>query len=50
MADGQQAGLCHFATTYSAVGVKQDGATGRLVNVNNGVITLGQLSKAHVCG
>ena len=42
MADGQQAGLCHFAKTYSAVGVKQDGATRRLVNVNNGVITLGQ--------
>jgi beta-xylosidase len=42
MADGQQAGLCHFAKTYSALGVKQEGASRMLVNVNNGVVTPGQ--------
>jgi hypothetical protein len=41
MADGQQAGLCHFAKTHSALGVKQEGATRTLVNVNNGVIATG---------
>lgn len=41
MADGQQAGLCHFARTHSALGVRQDGPTRTLVNVNNGVTTTG---------
>ena len=42
MADGQQAGLCHFAKTYSALGVKQEGAVWTLVNVNHGMVTRGQ--------
>jgi beta-xylosidase len=41
MADGQQAGLCHFAKTHSALGVRQEGATRMLVNVNNGVAVTG---------
>jgi hypothetical protein len=41
MADGQQAGLCHFAKTYSALGVLQDGAERMLVNLKNGVIPRG---------
>jgi len=42
MADGQQSGLCHFAKTYSALGVIQEGATRRLVNINNGTVTTGE--------
>jgi beta-xylosidase len=41
MADGQQAGLCHFAKSHSSLGVQQDGATRTLVNVNNGKVTPG---------
>jgi beta-xylosidase len=41
MADGQQAGLCHFAKSNSSLGVQQDGATRMLVNVNNGKVTPG---------
>jgi beta-xylosidase len=41
MADGQQAGLCHFAKNYSAIGVQQQGAARMLVNVNNGTVTPG---------
>jgi beta-xylosidase len=41
MADGQQAGVCHFAKTYSALGVIQDGASRRLININNGTVTTG---------
>ena len=43
MADGQQAGLCHFAKTYSTLGVRQDGAARTLVNVNDGAATPGPL-------
>jgi polygalacturonase/beta-xylosidase len=43
LADGQRAGLCHFAKTYSALGVEQDGAVRRLVAVNNGVTAAGPI-------
>lgn len=46
MADGQQAGLCHFAKTHSALGVRQEGNTRTLVNVNNGAITPGPIIAA----
>jgi beta-xylosidase len=36
MADGQQAGLCHFSKSYSYLGVKQDGASRTLEYNNNG--------------
>jgi beta-xylosidase len=41
MADGQQAGLCHFARTHSALGVAQSGAARMLINLNDGVVTPG---------
>jgi len=41
LADGQQAGLCHFSKTWSALGVKQEGAVRTLVNVDRGVATPG---------
>jgi len=41
LTDGQQAGLCHFAKSHSAVGVQQDGTTRTLVNLNNGRATPG---------
>jgi beta-xylosidase len=41
MVDGQQAGLCHFAKTHSALGVAQEGTTRILINVNDGVVTSG---------
>jgi beta-xylosidase len=46
MADGQQAGLCHFSKTYAALGVLQEGAQRRLVYVNQGVITRGPVITA----
>jgi len=36
MADGQKCGLCHFAGTYSFLGVSQNGPTRTLVYNNNG--------------
>jgi beta-xylosidase len=39
LADGQQAGLCHFAKTYATLGVRQDGTTRTLVQSENGTIT-----------
>ena len=41
MTAGQQAGLCHFAKTYSALGVKQDGEIRTLIYLANGVMTSG---------
>ena len=41
MTDGQQAGLCHFAQTHSAIGVIQSASSRRLVNNNNGTLTIG---------
>lgn len=41
MTDGGQAGLCHFAKTHSALGVRQAGTVRTLVNVNNGTIVAG---------
>jgi beta-xylosidase len=41
MADGQEAGLCHFAKTHSALGVAQEGASRVLINLNDGEATSG---------
>jgi len=41
MADGQQAGLCHFSKSYSYLGVKQDGSSRALEYNNNGKILAG---------
>jgi len=41
MADGQKAGLCHYAKTHSALGVTQQGATRKLEYKLNGQIILG---------
>ncbi|PTY03112.1 beta-xylosidase [Verrucomicrobia bacterium LW23] len=41
MADGQNAGLCHFAKTHSALGVVQDGTVRRLQYRENGQLTAG---------
>lgn len=41
MADGQQAGLCHFAKTYSTLGVTQSGGKRLLTFNDNGKITAG---------
>ncbi len=41
MADGQKAGLCHFAKTPSTLGVSQQGATRTLEYKSNGKITPG---------
>ena len=41
LADGQQAGLCHFSKTWSTLGVKQEGAVRTLINVDRGVTTPG---------
>ncbi|MES1167001.1 MAG: glycoside hydrolase 43 family protein, partial [Pseudomonadota bacterium] len=49
MADGQQAGLCHFSKTHSALGVRQAGSARLLVSVNNGVTVTGpQIGTARV--
>ena len=39
MADGQQAGLCHFSKHYSALGVWQEGAVRWLVRLDNGLVS-----------
>jgi beta-xylosidase len=41
LADGQKAGLCHFAGTHSALGVVQDGETRRIEYRENGQLTVG---------
>jgi len=41
MADGQQAGLCHFAGTYSTLGLRQSAGKRILTYDNNGKITSG---------
>lgn len=41
MTDGGQAGLCHFAKTHSALGVRQAGTVRTLANVNNGTVVAG---------
>ncbi len=41
MADGQHAGLCHFAKTFSMFGVTQNGARRTLENLINGATTTG---------
>lgn len=41
MADGQKAGLCHFARSHSALGVTQVGAVRQLEFRLNGALTLG---------
>jgi beta-xylosidase len=41
MADGQEAGLCHFSKKYSALGVKQDAGARILLNVDNGMAKQG---------
>jgi len=41
MADGQKAGLCHYAREYSALGVTQKGTTRRIEYKNNGEKTTG---------
>jgi len=41
MADGQKAGLCHFAGTHSALGVVQDGAIRRIEYRENGRLEAG---------
>ena len=40
-ADGQKAGLCHFAGTHSALGVVQDGQTRCIEYRENGHLTVG---------
>ena len=41
MADGQKAGLCHFASSHSALGIAQDGGVRRVESRENGSITEG---------
>lgn len=41
LADGQRAGLCHFAKTHSALGVRQDGQVRHLEYRENGHVTTG---------
>lgn len=41
MADGQKAGLCHFAKNHSALGVMQEGSVRRIEFRQNGVLTQG---------
>ncbi|OGV58353.1 MAG: hypothetical protein A2X45_23075 [Lentisphaerae bacterium GWF2_50_93] len=41
MADGQKAGLCHFAANHSAVGVVQDGAIRRIEYREDGKVSAG---------
>ncbi len=50
MADGQKAGLCHFAGSHSALGVRQEGTTRMLEYKNNGKITDGPVLAAARCG
>lgn len=42
MADGQVAGICHYANTFSTFGVKQLGGVRYIVYNNNGLETLGK--------
>jgi beta-xylosidase len=41
LADGQRAGLCHFAKTHSGLGVAQDGGVRHLEYRENGQLTAG---------
>lgn len=41
MANGQKAGLCHFAKSHSALGVVQDGSVRRIEFRENGTLTQG---------
>lgn len=41
MADGQFAGLCHYAKTYSTLGVRQDKTIRKVIYDNNGIETEG---------
>jgi beta-xylosidase len=41
MADGQKAGLCHFAGSHSNLGISQEGATRTIEYDNNGKVTAG---------
>jgi hypothetical protein len=41
MADGQLAGICHYAGTYSTFGIQQIDGLKTLVYNNNGVETIG---------
>jgi hypothetical protein len=41
MSNGQKAGLCHFAGTYSFLGVSQEGTTRTLEYDNSGKVTSG---------
>lgn len=43
MADGQKAGLCHFAQNHSALGVAQDGSVRRIEFRENGQLTRGSM-------
>jgi beta-xylosidase len=47
MADGQKAGLCHFAKDHSALGVVQDGAIRRIEYRENGKLTEGPVMEGN---
>lgn len=46
VADGQKAGLCHFAKSHSAIGIVRDGDTLRIEARANGALTRGPEIKA----
>jgi len=41
MLDGQVAGVCHFSSSYSSIGIKQENGKRMLVYDSNGVCTAG---------
>ena len=43
MVDGQKAGLCHFASNHSVLGVAQEGSVRRIEFRHNGVLTRGPI-------
>ncbi len=49
MADGQKAGLCHFAKSHSALGIARDGDTLRIESRENGKLAQGpEIRTGHV--
>ena len=48
MADGQKAGLCHFAKNHSALGVVQEGSVRRIEFRENGSLTQGPVTEQNL--
>lgn len=48
MADGQKAGLCHFAKNHSALGIVREGSVRRIEFRENGRLTQGPVIEANV--